>query len=78
MEIGFVPSCSDECIYYCGSVIFCFYVDGDIFVGPDDNQVNQAIKDQKGLKFDIKEQGDITDYLGVKFEWLDDGRLKLS
>ena len=36
-EIGFVPSGFDECVYYCGSVIFCFYVDDGIFVGPHDN-----------------------------------------
>eukprot|EP00957_Ditylum_brightwellii_P090931 6924127-Ditylum_brightwellii.AAC.1 len=54
-EIGFVPSCFDEFIYYCGSVIFCFSVDNGIFVGPDGDQINQAINDLKGLKFDIKE-----------------------
>eukprot|EP00957_Ditylum_brightwellii_P009159 692943-Ditylum_brightwellii.AAC.1 len=48
-------------------VIFCFYVDNGIFVVPDDDQINQAIKDLKELESDIEEQRDITDYLWVNF-----------
>eukprot|EP00957_Ditylum_brightwellii_P167736 12769348-Ditylum_brightwellii.AAC.1 len=54
-EINFVPSRFDKCVYYHGSVILCFYVDNGIFVGPDNDQINQAVKDLKGPKFDIEE-----------------------
>eukprot|EP00957_Ditylum_brightwellii_P005296 403812-Ditylum_brightwellii.AAC.1 len=55
-----------------------FYVDDGIFVGPIQANINQAIADLQGRSFKIEEKGTITDYLGINFEWLPDGRLKMS
>eukprot|EP00957_Ditylum_brightwellii_P209041 15359992-Ditylum_brightwellii.AAC.1 len=77
-EIGFQPSAVDECLWYRDGVIFMFYVDDGIFVGPIQADINQAIADLRGRSFEIEEKGTITDYLGINFEWLPDGRLKMS
>jgi hypothetical protein len=48
-----------------------------IFAGPDKQKVNKAICEMK-WHFDIKDQGNITDYLGVNVQQLPNGDIKLS
>ena len=83
LNIGFTQSRVDECVYYRGKCIFLCYVDDGIFIHPDPREIDKAIKDlqnpQKAkAKFVIEDQGSINDYLGINFEYLQDGRIKLS
>ena len=77
LDIGFKQSKVDECVFFRGKVIFICYVDDGIFASPDNKAIDKAISELKE-RFDIEDQGDITDYLGVNVERLDDGRIKLS
>ena len=77
-DIGFEPSNVDECVFYRGKVIFLVYVDDGIFISPDQEGINKAIMDLQSRNFDIEDQGQLTDYLGVNVEQLSDGRIKLS
>jgi hypothetical protein len=81
--IGFKQSSIDECVYYRKDVMFLCYVDDGIFVSPSSKSVDQAIRDLSNPKkakarFVIEDQGDISDYLGINFEKLPDGKFKLS
>jgi hypothetical protein len=53
------------------------YVDDGIFCGPDKKEIDRLIE---GLKqeFNITDEGDIKEYLGVLVEKQPDGRMKLS
>jgi hypothetical protein len=40
-------------------------VDDGIFISPDQEGIDKAIKDLQNRKFDMEDQGQLTDYLGV-------------
>ena len=82
INIGFKQSTADECVYYKKDVIFLFYVDDGIFISPRKQGVDKAIADlsnpiKSKNKYKIDDQGDITDYLGINFDVMEDGSLKL-
>jgi hypothetical protein len=76
-KLGYVPSRIDPCVYYHGTSVLMLYVDDGIFCGPNKGEIDGLIK---GLKqeFNITDEGDIKEYLGVLVEKEPDGRLKLS
>lgn len=83
MERGYTQSKVDHCTYYKGQTILLLYVDDGIFAGPDDDEITEFIKEIRekrhySAKFDISDEGDLTDYLGVNVTKLPDGRIKLS
>jgi histone deacetylase 1/2 len=67
----------DECVFFRNNVIFIVYVDDGIFASPSQKAIDQAIKELK-QRFDMEDQGSITDYLGVNVEHLPNGDIKLS
>jgi histone deacetylase 1/2 len=77
-KIGFKPSKIDECIWYRDKTLFLFYVDDGIFVSPKASDIDTAIADLQAAKYNLEDQGKITDYLGINFEYLEGGRIKLS
>jgi hypothetical protein len=82
-EIGFTQSKVDECVFYRGTVIFLCYVDDGIFACPDPKEIDKAIKElsdptKAKAKFIIEDQGNIADYLGINFERLTNGKIKMS
>ena len=76
-SIGFKQSKVDECVFFRGNVIFIVYTDDGIFASPDKREVDKAIDEMK-QHFDMEDQGDITDYLGVNVERQPNGDLKLT
>ena len=68
IDIGFQQSSIDECVYYKGSTIFLVYVDDGLFFAPTDDEINAAIADIRKAGYDISDEGEIDDYLGVKIE----------
>jgi hypothetical protein len=77
-ELGFKRSMVDECLYYRGRTLFLVYVDDGILIDPDPAAVEQAMKDLAS-KFEIEDEGDLDDYLGVKIDkGVEDGTFKLS
>jgi hypothetical protein len=76
-QLGFKQSNVDECVFFRGTVIFIVYTDDGIFASPDSKEVDKAINDMKTL-FNIDDQGDLKDYLGVNVEKLPNGDIKLT
>ena len=80
---GFTQSKVDMCLYYRGTVSLMFYVDDGIFCGPTQKDIDEAYQllskpfgDYPALR--MTDEGDISDYLGVKVEKLKNGCIKLS
>jgi hypothetical protein len=76
---GFQQSAIDMCVYYKGNVVLLVYVDDGIFLAPTqdliDIEIELILKDfidprtkkvYRGLN--ITDEGDLSDYLGVKIE----------
>jgi Reverse transcriptase (RNA-dependent DNA polymerase) len=77
-ELGFKRSFVDECLYYRGRTLFLVYVDDGILIDPDPAAVEQAMKDLAS-KFEIEDEGELDDYLGVKIEkGVEKGTFKLN
>jgi hypothetical protein len=83
---GFVQSKVDMCLYYRGKVAMLIYTDDGIFVGPTSADIDEAIrilqqpvgKDGIYRAFNLTDEGDLNDYLGVKVDHLPNGHIKLS
>jgi hypothetical protein len=54
------------------------YVDDGIFLGSDDLQFQEVIKDIQNLGFNIKDQGHPADYVGVNIKKLKDGSYEFT
>jgi hypothetical protein len=87
---GLIQSKVDMCVYYYGKVVLLAYVDNGIFIGPTQEEIqhcyNMLTKDfvdktqtpcKKYRKFRMTDEGDLSDYLGVKITRLKNGLIKL-
>ena len=61
----FKQSTVDECVFYRGSTVLLVYVDDAILCGPSGPEI-QGILSELSAIFDITDEGEIDDYLGVK------------
>ena len=77
-SIGFHPSQIDDCVFFRDDVIFMVYVDDGIFIGNDDKQLQDIIKEIQGLGLNIEDQGHPADYVGVSIKKLNDGSYEFT
>jgi len=75
LKLGFKPSEHDECVFYYGKTIFIVYTDDTILLGPDQQEIDTLVK-RLGKTFKIEDQGELSDYLGIKIERKPDGTLE--
>jgi hypothetical protein len=75
LKLGLKPSEHDECIFYYGKTIFIVYTDDTILLGPDQQEIDTLVK-RLGKTFKIVDQGELSDYLGIKIEGKPDGTLE--
>ncbi len=75
MELGFKPSQHDECVFYYGKTVFIVYTDDTILLGPDKDEIDLLVR-RLSRSFKIEDQGDLSDYLGIKIERKPDGTLE--
>jgi len=64
-SVEFQPSLIDEGTFFRNDVIFIVYVDDGIFLGPNDQNLNDAICEISAAGLDIEDQGHPVDYAGV-------------
>jgi hypothetical protein len=76
-SVGFKQSKADDCVFYKGSTIFMVYVDDGIFLSPDAKEIDRCIVDMKKI-FNLTDEGEISDYLGIKVTTQVDGRISLT
>lgn len=65
LKRGFKKSKADDCVFYKGSTIFVVYVDDAILLGPD-SQAIDAIVASLQEDYDLTDEGDLSEYLGIK------------
>ena len=63
--MGFEQSNIDECLYYQGSTIFLVYVDDSIIIDSDRSRIDALFNEFKAHNFDVTDEGELKDYLGV-------------
>ena len=74
-EVGFEPSKVDPWLYYKEGVILLVYMDDGILMGTMDAAINEAVHALRSSKqnFTIKDEGVVSDFLGVKIDCSNDG-----
>ncbi len=77
IKLGFKPSEHDECVFYHGTTIFIVYTDDTILLGPDRKEIESIYK-KLNAAFKIEDQGDLSDYLGIKIVRNSDGTMEWS
>lgn len=77
LELGFKQSKVDKCVFYYGSSILLVYVDDSILMGPDDKELQKLVS-TLSKHFEIQEEGDLCDYLGINIVKHEDGSLTLT
>ena len=77
IKLGFKPSEHDECVFYHGTTIFIVYTDDTILLGPDKKEIESIYK-KLDATFKIEDQGDLSDYLGIKIIRNSDGTMEWS
>ncbi len=78
MSTEFTPSLMDDCIFFCYDIIFMVYVDDGIFLGSNDLQLQDVIKEIQNLGLNIKDQGHPADYGGVNIKKLKDDSFEFT
>jgi hypothetical protein len=68
----------DDCAFFCGDIIFMVYVDDGIFLGSNDLQLQEVIKEIQNLGLKIEDQGHLVDYVGVNTKKLKDGSYEFT
>ena len=77
IDLGWVQSIADDCVYYKGNVIFCVYVDDGIFFSLSQESIDKCIEELQA-KFNISIEGDVSDYVGVNIEKQEDGSIHMT
>ncbi len=71
-SIGFTTLLIDDYVFFRGNIIFMVYVDDGIFLGSNDLQLQEVIKEIQNLGLNIEDQGHPVDYVGVNIKKLTD------
>ncbi len=77
-SLGYKASLIDDCVFYKDNIIFMVCIDDGIFLGPDDEQLIQAIRDIQNAGLNIEDQGHPADYVGVNIKKAKDRSYEFS
>ena len=77
LQLRFMQSNCDPCIYYRGSVVMGIYIDDCLTIAPCKAEVTKVYEDLKS-RFEVTNESPIDEYLGVKVERRQDRSMKLS
>jgi hypothetical protein len=78
MSIGFQPLTINDCVFFHDDIIFMVYVDDGIFIGNDDSQLKEAIREIQALGLNIEDQGHPANYVGVNIKCTKDGSYEFT
>ena len=78
-RVGFRQSVFDDCVFYKGNAIYVLYTDDSILMGPNDQELDDIIRQIADAGLDItEEEGGLEDFLGVNIERTSEGGFHLS
>ncbi|GBP10776.1 Copia protein [Eumeta japonica] len=77
LKIGFVRSENDYCLYKRKSLFLLLYVDDILLCGGDSSEI-ETVKNYLKEQFEIKDLGEVKEFLGIQIVKLENGDLKLA
>jgi hypothetical protein len=77
LNLGYVVSSCDPCLYYGRGIILLAYVDDVLLFGKNKNVLEEALKDIQKTKLDFTEEKDVFAFLGVEVKTLENSKIML-
>jgi Reverse transcriptase (RNA-dependent DNA polymerase) len=77
IELGWVQSQIDECLYHKRDILFLAYVDDVIIVSPHNQHIDEELDLLKKM-FNISDEGTLNDYVRVNIERAPDGTVHMT
>ena len=77
-KLGFKQSANEPCLFLKDDIICCVYVDDTLFFAKTDEIIDEHIKQLQAINFELTDEGDVENFLGVKIDKLDNGHFKMS
>ena len=68
IKIGFVQSRIDPCIFTRGRTLYALYTDNSILTNPCEKEIQRVMEDMRQVGLDITDEGNVSDFLGVKID----------
>ena len=84
LERGFIQSDHDPCLFLKDNMICVVYVDDTIIAGPDSDAIESLItdlgvaKDEHRHTFELRDEGEVGDFLGIRIGKMDNTSFHLS
>jgi hypothetical protein len=78
MSIGFTMSLIDDCVFFLDDIIFIVYMDNAIFLGSNNLQLHEVIKEIQDIGLNIEDQGHPAYYVVVNINKLKDGSYEFT
>jgi hypothetical protein len=78
LQVGFVQSEVDECIFYRNGCIYVLYTDDSILTGPDVKELHKVVSDLQETGLNLTVEGDVGDFLGVTIDHGTDGTIRMN
>ena len=84
LERGFTQSSLDHCLFMKQDMTCVVYVDDTIIAGPDAKAIDDLITslgvahDEQRHTFELRDEGEVGDFLGIRIERMADSSFKLS
>jgi hypothetical protein len=77
-SLGYSSSLINDCVFFRDDIIFMVYMDDCIFLGNNDAQLQQVIKEIQDLGLNIEDQDHPADYVGVSIKKLHNGSYEFT
>ena len=71
-QAQFTQSRHDPCVLYRQNVIYILYTDDSIIMAPTTSEINNAVRDIRATGLELTDEGEISDFLGVRVTSKDD------
>jgi hypothetical protein len=78
IQVGFVQSQHDPCVFYHGKSTYIIYTDDSILAGPDEQELDAIIQKMKNVGLKITCAGGIEDFLGITIDRKENGTFVLT
>ena len=78
LKLGFKQSEHEPCLFLKKDITCLLYVDDTLFFSKSDDIIDSHINSLKTLGFDLTDEGDVENFLGVKVEKFPNNQIKMS
>ena len=74
LRLGFVQSVHDPCLLFKSGMCIVLYVDDAGISAAKKEDVDKLVSDLRSHGFELTQEGDFSEFLGIKFEYSNDGK----